>query len=65
MLFLAENNEAALGQHTKAADVVLGDMSVEWSSAELPQELGHGRCGVAVTPVLTTDPVTNISITLG
>src|SRR4051794_15964098 len=51
--------EAAFGEHAQARDVVLGDTRPHGTLAHLREELGHSARGIASSPVLAADPVSD------
>src|SRR3954463_12957847 len=60
-LSLADDDEAALGKHPQAGDVVLDNTRVEWPLGELGDQLGQGPRCVPLPPVLAADPVADVS----
>jgi hypothetical protein len=65
MLLFAHDREAALGEHTDAGDVVLGDSGVQRALGDLGDEIGERSSRVSAAPVLATDPISDAALAIG
>jgi hypothetical protein len=59
MLLFAHDQEAALGEHPHAGDVVLGDSGVRWALGHLRDKIGERSRRTAAAPVRATNPVSD------